>query len=692
MSKVKSRSKNERSRKSDEDTSDDDYIDPKMEKYFQDTKDKIHEKLGLNGKQQNKSKNTQDDDEDDDFEDISDFEEEEDDQEEMDLEEEQSEDQDEGEENSGDEKNEGEEEIDVDQRKKLTLKTINSWSTKLAEGKPIKIVTEVTKALKSALLNVIPNRKADSAYRVDGSEMFNAVIRLCIRDFFPCMLRILNLGSVKSDSDDNKLKLASSGENWKKLKGPVRSYLDDMLALASNLNEPEVLNAILRHIRLLINFYLCFPKTLKLLIKLLIQIWSQSDEKSRLIAFVCLHKIVANTHEKNQNFIFKNLYLSFARNSKFTSINTLPLINFMQRSLIEIYALNPKMTYEHVFVFIRQLGIHLRNAMNLKKKESYQAVYNWQFIHSLVLWSKLLSAQVKTSHGVDEHLHQLIYPLTQIIIGTIKLIPTPRYYPLRFHCVNALISLSNSTDVFIPIIPFILEVFDITDFNKKHASISVKQLNFSFLLKLNKQQLQDKAFKDVLIDIIYDHLILYLQHQSCDIAFPELVLPLMIRIKEFLKKCKNTSYCKVMKGLTDKVQENCKFIEERRSKATFTLKDKKQVDLWTEKTKEAGTPLTNWYSRYKTLREREILMEISNKDYISQNKVPVVERPSNEQKEEERKEFGELFVNLDDDSDTDSLDFVPKKKNNKEEDREEESEDQFSDAGQEKEDEDENLE
>jgi nucleolar complex protein 2 len=85
--------------------------------------------------------------------------------------------------------------------------------------------------------------------------------------------------------------------------------------------------------------------------------------------------------------------------------------------------------------------------------------------------------------------------------------------------------------VFIPILPFILEVFDITDFNKKHATISVKQVNFSFLLKLNKQQMQDKSFKDVLIDTIYDGLILFLQNQSYDISFPELALPLIIRVK-----------------------------------------------------------------------------------------------------------------------------------------------------------------
>lgn len=45
------------------------------------------------------------------------------------------------------------------------------------------------------------------------------------------------------------------------------------------------------------------------------------------------------------------------------------------------------------------------------------------------------------------------------------------------------------------------------------------------------------------------------------------------------------------------------------------------------------------------------------------NAKPLIERPTSQQKEEERKEFGELFVNLsDDDSDTELLDFIPKQK------------------------------
>jgi hypothetical protein len=39
----------------------------------------------------------------------------------------------------------------------------------------------------------------------------------------------------------------------------------------------------------------------------------------------------------------------------------------MQRSLVELYSLDPTITYQHGFVFLRQLAVHLRTAIQTKK-------------------------------------------------------------------------------------------------------------------------------------------------------------------------------------------------------------------------------------------------------------------------------------------------------------------------------------
>lgn len=196
-----------------------------------------------------------------------------------------------------------------------------------------------------------------------------------------------------------------------------------------------------------------FGSVVKQLLKKLIHLWGTGDDTVRVIAFLCIVRLINNQQQNHLDTVLKSMYMTYVQNAKFVSPSSLPMINFMRRSLVEMFSIDTNVSYQHVFLYIRQLAIHLRNAITVKKKENIQAVYNWQFVNSLKLWGNLLSTIDKKSH-----LEPLVYPYVQICLGTITLIPTAQYYPLRFHITETLIEFSKSTSVYIPILPYLLEV------------------------------------------------------------------------------------------------------------------------------------------------------------------------------------------------------------------------------------------
>jgi hypothetical protein len=50
------------------------------------------------------------------------------------------------------------------------------------------------------------------------------------------------------------------------------------------------------------------------------------------------------------------------------------------------------------------------------------------------------------------------------------------------------------TPTFVSVLPFLLEMFDLTDFNKRHktASLKAQYINFNASLKLTKLQMDDR--------------------------------------------------------------------------------------------------------------------------------------------------------------------------------------------------------
>lgn len=108
-----------------------------------------------------------------------------------------------------------------------------------------------------------------------------------------------------------------------------------------------------------------------------------------LFVYLLLQFINLFQFTNNKIFIPQLMYIKYVENSKFVSPNSMRGINFMRRSLVEIYLLDTSLSYSHAFLYIRQLAIQLRNAITIKKKvtSNINMNFNWKIIKNLKLFN-----------------------------------------------------------------------------------------------------------------------------------------------------------------------------------------------------------------------------------------------------------------------------------------------------------------
>lgn len=286
------------------------------------------------------------------------------------------------------------------------------------------------------------------------------------------------------------------------------------------------------------------------------------------------------------DFCLKSAYHSIVRNTKTTTIYNIDSINLMKNSASELYSLNLVSSYQQAFGFIRQLAIHLRNCLKTKTPESYQAVYNWQYVHCLDFWSIVLSTTCDKERGQESTLQPLIYPLVQAATGATRLIPTSRYFPLRFHIVQSLLRLMQRTGTYIPLAPILLEMLESSEFTRKSKPSTLVTLDFQTLIRVPKTYLRTKVYADQIVEETIYYLLEFLNLFAKNIAFPELVVPIIMTLKRVNKTSKssrdvaNAKLVSSVKSLLEKIQRQSSFILERRATVDYAPKDIVKVEAF----------------------------------------------------------------------------------------------------------------
>ncbi|ESN96233.1 hypothetical protein HELRODRAFT_67682 [Helobdella robusta] len=411
---------------------------------------------------------------------------------------------------------------------------------------------------------------------------------------------------------------------------------------------------LMKHVLELVPFYLCYHKLVKIFIKQLIELWGTSEDSIRIISFRCLLKLMNNLNEKQIKFTFNNLYLSCMRNCRFTNATSLPSINFMKQSLVELYCLKPDVAYNCCFTFLQQMARHLHSALQSKKKESLQSVNNWQFCHSMSIWGQLVGQK-----NDNKFIKSLQHPLVEIILGCVRLNHSPAYMPLRLFCARVLARLSEQTSVYIPVLPIILEVISqlLQLFKSTPKQTSMKSCTFACCLRMNKNELKEKAFLDAAMDEIFELLLYYCSLYSHTVGFPELVLPLTIQLKKFIKSSRAENYVKKLKQVHEKILSTSENIKKKRRQASIDIRNQDSLSSFEETLRGETNDIKKFYDSWMKLRIKQLEMLASKKEQICKDKLPEIKKPSireksEEEKEKDKKKIKSLFkINGQDDGD-----------------------------------------
>ncbi|CAG8458837.1 11287_t:CDS:10 [Funneliformis caledonium] len=462
----------------------------------------------------------------------------------------------------------------------LTSEMIDKWILAMTESNSLSATHALVLAFRAAAHINEDEAVQSFAYRVSDPLVFNNLMVVGLKhipDVFDHHLRAKDSGNPKSICAHRK---------WKSMQTLVKSFLNSVIFILKQLTEKDTLFFIIKESEKLIPYYSCFPKLAGQYLKVLLQHWGTSEDKVRVVAFINIRKLALTAPSPFIDLCLKGIYSTFVQYCKETSVFTITSINLMSNCAVEIFGLDFKRSYQSAFGYIRQLAIHLRNSMNMKSEETFSAVYNWQYIHCIELWSKVLATycdeQSVASTG-QSSLQELIYPFVQVCIGT---------------------------GTFIPLAPYLFEILHSAEVCRNAKPSTSKPLDFTIYLKAPKSYLRTTVYQDGVCEELTELLLEYYASFCLSIAFPELIIPAVFQIKRFIKASKNFKINKKFQQLVLKLEENGKFIEQHRKNVEFGPGDIEKAKSFLRDVSKDSTPLGSYANTLRKLKEqRRKLME-----------------------------------------------------------------------------------
>ena len=522
----------------------------------------------------------------------------------------------------------------------VTMAMVRKWKNAMSEQYSLRAMRQAVLAFRAAA-HINSDDEKDYKYTISDPDVYHQILVTALEH----VPTVLNHHLPAQETTQGKIRIATDSKKYRTLTPLLKSHTASILCLLPTLSDAPTVKLTLSSLDPLLPYILSFKKLLKTLINSIVNIWSaptSTDEAILISAFLLLRRLALISDPSLKEVVLKQIYQGLIKGARVTNLHTLPSINLMKNSCAELWGLDANIGYTTGFTYIRQLAIHLRSSITRPTKESYKTIYNWQYVHSLDFWSRVLSTHCSPASNTilknpqDSPLHPLIYPLVQITLGALRLIPTSTYFPLRFHLIRSLLRISRTTNTYIPLAPAFLEVLTSPEVSKPPKPSTSPPLDFTTSLRAPKSYIRTRVYQDGVGSQTQELLAEFFGCWAKSIAFPELIIPPSVAIKRWLKNAasapqrgdaksnikakregkgnKNSKVNGLISLLLQKMSANAEFIERHRRNITFGPGDREQVDNFLRDVPLEDTPLGAFVEGLRRQKEeREKVLEAGRK-------------------------------------------------------------------------------
>ncbi|EPY52569.1 Noc2p-Noc3p complex subunit Noc2 family protein [Schizosaccharomyces cryophilus OY26] len=358
--------------------------------------------------------------------------------------------------------------------------------------------------------------------------------------------------------------------------------LDEVLSSRGDLQILSSVKEVILHIKSFSSFSSSF-------ISKACRIFISYPDSRELIQMIINH--ICNTTPSLIVSTFQYFYvqlISFFKSSPAQSGN-LDTVEEMQLFLIELLSLSHDTCKKIFLSYTHQLNTHLQNCLKQADNvDAHKLIYNWQFTLSLQFWSEVICLLWEDLQTICKEISP---QLINLILDTMRLIPSEQYYPMRLRLLSSLVRICRSSHLYIPLSSHFVEMAPF--FLKKSRNLTREKdsaYNFDVLTTLHipKECLASQTYRKNLRKVYLSVMTEYFATFSNSIAFPELAVPAISQFRTFISRYPSENS---ISQFVEKLVETYSFIQQKRLNIEFTQKDHSQVIAFEQELDWRSTPI-----------------------------------------------------------------------------------------------------